>query len=162
MYTLQLQFFPPPCCFFFFSFFLFRATPAAYGSSQARVRIEAAAASLCHSHSNAIPKLHLRPIPQLMAMPERGQGSNLRPHGYKSGSLPLSHNGNSQFLKEPALCSTTPTFTPHLYYFELELTRKIRAFVEAPSCGCFESSALFLFLFSLFRAVPAAYQKFLS
>ena len=38
---------------FFFSFFyLFRATPAAYGSSQARGRIGAAAAGLHHSHSN--------------------------------------------------------------------------------------------------------------
>ena len=26
---------------------------------------------------------------------ERGQVSNLRPHGYQSGSLPLRHNGNS-------------------------------------------------------------------
>ena len=27
---------------------------------------------------------------------EQGQGSNPRPHGYQQGSLPLSHNGNSQ------------------------------------------------------------------
>ena len=32
---------------------LFRATPMAYGNSQARGRIGAGAASLCHSHSNA-------------------------------------------------------------------------------------------------------------
>ena len=32
--------------------FVFRATPVAYGSSQARGRIGAAAASLCHSHSS--------------------------------------------------------------------------------------------------------------
>ena len=37
----------------FFFFFLFRATPAAYGSSQVRGRNGAAAAAgLCHSHSN--------------------------------------------------------------------------------------------------------------
>ena len=35
--------------------------------SQARSRIEAEAASLHHSHSNARSELHLQPIPQLMA-----------------------------------------------------------------------------------------------
>ena len=35
---------------------LFRATPLAYGSSQARGQVGAAAASLCHSHSNAESK----------------------------------------------------------------------------------------------------------
>ena len=40
--------------FFFPSiFYLFRAAPTAHGSSQARGRIRAAAASLCYSHSNA-------------------------------------------------------------------------------------------------------------
>ena len=39
-------------CFFSF-LFLFRAAPVAYGSSQARGQIRAAAASLYHSHSNA-------------------------------------------------------------------------------------------------------------
>ena len=38
--------------FFFFFFFFLRATPAAYGSSQARGLIRAANASLHHSHSN--------------------------------------------------------------------------------------------------------------
>ena len=42
-----------------FSFLLFRATPAVYGSSQARGRIGAAAANLYHSHSNAGSKPHL-------------------------------------------------------------------------------------------------------
>ena len=32
-------------------FFLFMATPVAYGSSQARDQIRTAAASLCYSHS---------------------------------------------------------------------------------------------------------------
>ena len=45
--------------FFFFFFGLFRAAPLANGSSQARGRIRAAAASLCHSHSNAGSDLHL-------------------------------------------------------------------------------------------------------
>ena len=43
----------------FYSFFLFRAAPAAYESSQARGRIGAAAFGLCHSHSNSGSKLPL-------------------------------------------------------------------------------------------------------
>ena len=42
----------------------------AYGSSQARGRIRAAAASLCCSHSNLESEAHLRPTLQLMAMPD--------------------------------------------------------------------------------------------
>ena len=42
----------------------------AYGSSQARDPIGAAAAGLHHSHSNARSKPCLWPIPQLMAMPD--------------------------------------------------------------------------------------------
>ena len=38
---------------------LFRAVPVAYGSSQARVHIGAAAASLHHHHSNAESKPYL-------------------------------------------------------------------------------------------------------
>ena len=44
---------------FFFSFLLFRAASMAYGSSQARDQIKAAAASLRHSHSNARSEPHL-------------------------------------------------------------------------------------------------------
>ena len=44
----------------FFSFCLFRATPEAYGGSQARGLIRAVAASLHHSHSNAVFDLHYR------------------------------------------------------------------------------------------------------
>ena len=43
----------------FFLFLLFRATPAAYGGSQARGRIGATAASLHNSHSNASSELPL-------------------------------------------------------------------------------------------------------
>ena len=45
------------CGFYFF--FLFRATPAAYGSSQAGGQIGAAATGLCHSHSNMGSEPHL-------------------------------------------------------------------------------------------------------
>ena len=54
--------------FFFFVFYLFRATPTAYGDLQARGQIGAAAAGLCHSHSNAGSEPRLRPTPQLTAM----------------------------------------------------------------------------------------------
>ena len=72
---------------FLFLFLLFRAAPSAYGGSQARGQIGAAAASLHHSHSHAGSEPHLRPTPQLMATPglrptQQGQGSNLCPHGY--------------------------------------------------------------------------------
>ena len=46
-------------------FCLLRATPVAYGGSQARSLIGTAAASLRHSHSNPRSKPCLRPIPQL-------------------------------------------------------------------------------------------------
>ena len=58
----------PMFSFFFSSFGLFRATPAAYRSSQARGGIGTAAAALCHSHSNAESEPYLGPTPQLMAM----------------------------------------------------------------------------------------------
>ena len=48
-------------------FFLFRATPVAYESTQARGQIRAAAASLRHSHGNLGSEQHLRPTPQFMA-----------------------------------------------------------------------------------------------
>ena len=69
------------------TFFLFRAASAAYGSSQARGQIGAAAAGLHHSHSNAESESHLRSTPQLTVTPdpqptEWGQGLNPSPHGY--------------------------------------------------------------------------------
>ena len=53
--------------FFFFLVFS-RATPVAYGGSQARGLIEAAAAGLHHRCSNVGSKPRLRPTPQLRAM----------------------------------------------------------------------------------------------
>ena len=50
-------------------FLLFRATPTAYGGSQARGPIGATAAGLRHSHSNARSEPRLQPIPQLTATP---------------------------------------------------------------------------------------------
>ena len=50
--------------------FVFRATPAAHGGSQARGWIKATAAGLHHSHSNEGSEPSLRPTPQLTAMPD--------------------------------------------------------------------------------------------
>ena len=63
----------PSVTIFFLSFFfflVFRAAPAAYGSSQARGWIRGTAAGLHHSHSNTGSKPHLRPTPQLTATPD--------------------------------------------------------------------------------------------
>ena len=54
--------------YIFFS--LIRAALAAYGGSQARGLIGAAAAGLHLSHSNAGSGLCLQPTPQLTAMPD--------------------------------------------------------------------------------------------
>ena len=48
---------------FFLFFCLFRATPAAYGDSQAGGRVGAVAAGLYHSHSNAGSDPPLHPTP---------------------------------------------------------------------------------------------------
>ena len=51
----------------FFIFLFFRAAPSVYGGSQAKGQIGAAAAGLCHSHSNARSQAHLQATPQLTA-----------------------------------------------------------------------------------------------
>ena len=80
-----------------FCFFnlLFMATPAAYGSSQARGRIGSAAASLHHSHSRSEPCL--QPTPQLTAMLDSFTYCMDRIHILMDRSRvlkPLSHDGN--------------------------------------------------------------------
>ena len=78
--------------YYFFLFFIFclcafsRASPVAYGGSQARGPVRSVATSLHHSHSNGRSETCLWPIPQLKATPdphptERGQGVNPQPHG---------------------------------------------------------------------------------
>ena len=52
---------------FLLFFGLFRAAPVAYGGSQARGLIGAAAAGLPQSHSNAGSEPYLQPTPQLTA-----------------------------------------------------------------------------------------------
>ena len=87
---------PPP-------FFLFGTAPAAYGSSQAKGRIRAAAASLHHSHSNVrsdcFCNLHHSSrqcwILNLLSE-DRDQTCILL--DASSVNNPLSHNGNSSSL----------------------------------------------------------------
>ena len=63
-YTLRVFF------FFFFCLFVFsRAVPVAHRGSQARGPTGAVAAGLCQGHSKVGSKQHLRPTPQLTAMP---------------------------------------------------------------------------------------------
>ena len=60
--------------FFFFFFFFFWSflgpLPMEYGGSQARGLIGAVTTGLYHSHSNTGSEPHLRPTPQLQAMPD--------------------------------------------------------------------------------------------
>ena len=56
--------------FLFIYFWLFRATPVAYGGSQTRGRIKATAALQHHSHSKTRPEPRLGPTPQLTAAPD--------------------------------------------------------------------------------------------
>ena len=82
----------------FFIFCLFRATPTAYGSSQAMGQIRAVAAGLHHSHSNARsePRLWSRPQLHQILNPLREAGDWT--HVLMDTSqvcLPLSHYRNS-------------------------------------------------------------------
>ena len=70
---------------------LFRAVPMAYGSSQARGRIRAVAASLYHNHSKARSEPHLQPTPQLTEFLTHW----VRPEIERTPSWLLSHDGNS-------------------------------------------------------------------
>ena len=70
-------------CFVLLCFCLFRATPVAYGSSQARGRIRAATYTTAHVNTGSLTHWS-RP------------GIEPHPHGYQQCSLPLSHSGNSQ------------------------------------------------------------------
>ena len=63
------------CPKFFFKILIskkdfFRATGVSYGSSQARARIRATAAGLCHRHSHTRYELCLHTMQQLVAMPD--------------------------------------------------------------------------------------------
>jgi len=63
-------FFKAVVCLFVCLFVCFRATPAAYGGSQARSLMGGTAASLCHSHSHTRFEPCLQSTLQLTAMPD--------------------------------------------------------------------------------------------
>ena len=75
------------CCFFFKNFIywlIFRAAPAAYEV----LRLGGASEVQLPAYTTATPMPDPEPA-------KRSQGSNLHPHAYLLGSLPLSHNRNS-------------------------------------------------------------------
>ena len=76
---------------FLFAFlFLFRATPAAYGSSWARAWIRVAAVSLYHSHSGiwAATRTYATACGNTRALTHRARpGSNQHPYGHSIGFL---------------------------------------------------------------------------
>ena len=86
-------------------FLLFRVTLVAYGSFQARGQIRAAAAGLCHSHSNAGFKPHLWfKMLQLVATPDLNLLREARDRtcilmDTSQVHNLLSHNGNSKKKK---------------------------------------------------------------
>ena len=109
-----------------FFFFIFMAAPAAYGSSQARGRIGAAGANLCHSHNSTRSELHLQPM--LLSCSNAGSATHSVRPGIKppfSQTLcwvlnPLSLNRNSLIIYifiwanlEP-ISSLRATFLPPL------------------------------------------------
>ena len=87
-------------CFHFFFFFLVFLGLHLQHIEVLRLGVESELQPPDYTTATATP--YLQPTPQLMATPdpqstERGQGLNLRPHGHKSGLLPLSHNENALF-----------------------------------------------------------------
>ena len=71
---------------------LFRATPSAYGSSQVRGQIGAAAAGLHHSHSNAESEPHLR----ILNPPREARDGTYVLMDTSLILNPLSHNGTPE------------------------------------------------------------------
>ena len=69
--------------FYLLIYFVFRAVPAAYGSSLARGQMGAAAASLSHSQIQAMSTTYTTACSNAGSLTHGlGQGSNLHPHVY--------------------------------------------------------------------------------
>ena len=105
---------------FYFFFFLFKATPLAYGSSQARSQIRAAAACLRHSYSNARSQPCVQHTPQLTGNAgsfnplSEARGRICNPHGCQSGLLPLNREGKS--LRCPLYVVCLPSSSVHMVF----------------------------------------------
>ena len=79
------------CLFYiFFFFFLFRASPAAFGSSQARDQIRAAAVGLHYSQSNVGSKLFLQTTAQGHAVIIAHSNAGSFTHQVRPGIKPAS------------------------------------------------------------------------
>ena len=103
--------------FYFFVFCLFRARPAAYGGSQARGLIGAAATGLHHNRSNAESEPHLRPTPHsrprriLNPLIEARDRTRILMDASRVRQ-PLCHNGNSMWCSSLVwffLCKNNPS-----------------------------------------------------
>ena len=83
-----------------FYFIFFKAAPAAYGNSQARGQIRAAAASLYHNPTNAESELCLQTTSQIMVTPDLNPLGKARDQTHilmdtSQVHYLLSHDGNS-------------------------------------------------------------------
>ena len=97
-----------PCLLFIYLFtylfiLLFRATRAAYGSTQARSQIKAAAAGPLHSQSNTGSELdcglqHRSRQCQILNPLSQAWDQISHPHGYQLDWLPLNHNRKYIFV----------------------------------------------------------------
>ena len=89
--------------FFFFSFFFLgphlQHIEVTRLVVESNLQLPASATATAMQDLSCVLSLHYNawqlPIPDPT---ERGQGSNLHPHGYQSESLPLCHHASSQFL----------------------------------------------------------------
>ena len=101
---------------FLFCFVLFfRAALVAFGGSQARGRIRAAAAGLHYSHSHSGFEPCLKPTPQLTGMTDPPREVRVEPISswILSDAFPLCHDGNSRKIggKNGLLCTDTLWFS---------------------------------------------------
>ena len=87
--------------FFFFFFCFFGTVPTAYGGSQARGWIGAAATDLHHSHSHTESEPCLWPTPQLLAMLDRSATHWAEP------GIELTSSGTSWILVRFVTCWAT-------------------------------------------------------
>ena len=123
-YTLQSSLFlqkkPPNSFFFCLVFCLYRAIPAAYGGSQARGLIGAAAAGPHHSHSNSLTHWW-RPGIQAESVTYTTAHSNSLTHWWRPGIKPATSWFLAGFVNHWATTGTAPQilYTSRVYQIEV-------------------------------------------